>query len=100
MVLTGCSLLSKEKPTVEVAQPIIPIRIICPEPPRVDNLALDRVAPMSVITEEQEILVGLSPDDYAKLGKNMQAILKTLKQKNSVIFYYRSCIDGIDSLQK
>ena len=102
MVLTGCSLLSKEKPTdsAPIVEPIVPIRIICPKPPTVDHMALDRVDPMSVMIEEQEILVGLSPDDYAKLGENMQAILKTLKQKNAVIFYYRSCIDGLDSLQR
>lgn len=99
MVLTGCSLLSKKPQTSDapIVEPV-PIRIVCPGPPKVDVLSLARVSPLSVMTEEEEILVGLSPEDYEKLSDNMQAILRTLKQKNSVIYYYRSCIDGYDKI--
>ena len=79
---------------------MLPIRIVCPAPPRVDHLSLGRVSPISVVTEQEEILVGMTPEDYEKLSANMLGILRTLKQKNSVIFYYRSCIDGYDNLKK
>ena len=92
--LNGCSWLSKKKQTSE---PVVVVRtqlISCEQVPGVDALKLLPIEPFALITPEQKPLVGLTPKDYENLGRNMQSILQTMRQKNAVIEYYRECIEG------
>ena len=89
-LLVGCGAVEKLKRD-------IPPQIItewktydCGTPPARDPINFK--VPVFVVTSEG--LYTLTPEQYAKLGENMQDIIKASGQLIEVIRFYQSCIDA------
>lgn len=95
MLLISCSTTSKLKVENKVVVPIV-----CSNAPTADVITTYTIDPTLVTDSGKKTWVAVSLDDYKKLSKNLQSILKHLRQKNAILDYYRECIFSYNNKQK
>jgi hypothetical protein len=78
MILTGCS----SNPPI-----VTTIDLDCGAEPVSDKLSLLDVEPYAFGEH-----ICMSPEHYSNLAINMSAIKQQIKQKNSIILFYKRCI--------
>jgi hypothetical protein len=90
MTLTFLSGCAASTPDIDVG---IAPEIVCTDPPKADPVVMRSVEPSIYIDEADNPWVIVSIREYENLSLNFQDVLAHIKQKNSIIKYYRGCID-------
>lgn len=88
MMVVGCA----EAPIPQRVEVTTFVPVVCEEAPSADRIRMLEATPVPIRSTHGAMWVAFTPKHYENLAKNQKAILKNMKQKNSIIKYYRECI--------
>lgn len=91
VMLSGCSLLSRGQPDVTVVADRTPV--VCTNMEQKPDAVVLADTPPSVVLGPSEVWgYWFSPDLYASIAENIQAMRRNMKQQRKIRKYLKACI--------
>lgn len=75
------------------------VDVVCPELGKTEGIRPLPVVWVSAVDREGNQVLGLRGDMYSNLSINSADTLRYIRQQNSAIDYYKTCIENHNSLQ-
>ena len=90
LLLTACNWNTKDPVDIHTA---VTTNVVCINEPTLDTFTIRNVNFVEVKNVDNLYYIGMTTKEYENLALNHTNMKRNMKQKNTVILYYRKCLN-------